>query len=435
MRGRLPRVESAGEPAGARVGAVPGDARRWRALAVELTEYGQPDEERKMKLTEPGVEEKADSGVETVVQGNAGFALALYQELCTEEGNLFFSPYGISTALAMTYAGARGNTQAEMARALRFPPDQAQLHPAFAFLQARLDDIGRKGHVQMRVANALWPQEGYALLEEFLALAKQYYGVLVTAVDYKDAETARSTINAWVERKTENRIQGIIPQSLLDAATCLLLVNAIYFKGDWASQFDPNLTGDAPFWVTPAERVPVPMMAQVVELGYRQHDGLQVLELPYAGHDLSMVVLLPGEMDGLAELEGRLTVENLGKWTTGLWHTEVEVSLPRFQIAFPFRLDDALRSMGMVDAFGNADFSGMDGTKSLHIAAALHEAFVAVDEQGTEAAAATAVLMKAKGLPLPPPTFRADHPFVFLIRENRTGSILFLGRVVNPVQG
>ena len=174
-------------------------------------------------------------------------------------------------------------------------------------------------------------------------------------------------------------------------------------------------------------------MRKTYRYRYGEDDGLQVLELPYAGDDLSMVVLLPKEIDGLAELEGRLTVENLGRWTKHLWQSEVQVSLPRFEITFPFRLDGTLISMGMVDAFGDADFSGMDGSQVLYISAVLHKAFVAVNEEGTEAAAATAVVMRAKGVPLSPPVFRADHPFVFLIRENSTGSILFLGRVANPL--
>jgi len=191
-----------------------------------------------MKLFEQSVQEKGDSSVETVVRGNTEFALALYQKLKTVEGNLFLSPYSISTALAMTYAGARGNTEAQMAQALHFSLDQEQLHPAFALLEARLSDIGRKGHIQLRVANALWPQKGYALLKEFLALAKRTYGVRVTAVDYGAAERARRTINAWIEEKTENRIQEMIPSGVLSASTLLVLVNAIYFKGDWASQFE-----------------------------------------------------------------------------------------------------------------------------------------------------------------------------------------------------
>jgi len=382
---------------------------------------------------EQGVQENVYSSLETVVRGNTEFALALYQKLRAVEGNLFFSPYSISTALAMAYAGARGNTQVQMAQALHFVLDQEQLHPAFALLEAKLGDTAGKGHIQLRVANALWPQHGYALLEAFLALAKQYYGVRITPVDYEDAERARCTINAWVEEKTDKKIHEMIPPGLLGALTYLVLVNAIYFKGDWASQFDQRLTSDAPFWVTPAEQVQVPMMSQVHELRYGRDDGLQILELPYAGDDLSMVVLLPTEIDGLAELEACLTVENLGRWTRSLWHSEVQVFLPRFEITFPFRLDDTLKSMGMVDAFGDADFSGMDGTTLLCLAAVLHKAFVAVNEEGTEATAATAVIMKAKGLPLPLPIFRADHPFVFLIREHSTGSILFLGREVNPV--
>jgi serpin B len=212
------------------------------------------------------------------------------------------------------------------------------------------------------------------------------------------------------------------------------LVNAIYFKGDWASQFDQSLTSEAPFWVTSDEQVQIPIMTQKHKFRYGEDNGLQILELPYAGDDLSMLVLLPRETGGLAKLEESLAVENLDRWTRNLQETEVVVSLPRFEITFPFRLDDTLKSMGMVDAFSDkSDFSGMDGSKKLYIGAVLHKAFVVVNEQGTEAAAATAVIMQLKGLAFPPVVFRADHPFVFLIRENSTGSILFLGRVVNPV--
>jgi len=380
-------------------------------------------------------QQKGDPNVETAVQGNTEFALALYHKLSAAEGNLFFSPYSISTALAMTYAGARGNTEAQMAQALHFLLEQEQLHPAFALLEARLSDVERKGHVQFAAANALWPQKGYTLLESFLALTKQHYGVRVAAVDYGDAEAARGTINAWVEEKTAGKIQEVIPPGLLDAETLLILVNAIYFKGNWASQFDRSLTGDAPFWVAPRAQVQVPMMSKVDEYRYGEVDGLQVLELPYAGYDLSMIVLLPRKMDGLADLEDRLTVENLDTWTEHLWHIEVQVSLPRFEITRSIRLSDALTSMGMVDAFGDADFSGMDGSKTLYVRAVLHKAFVSVDEEGTEAAAATAALMRTIGAIWSPSVFHADHPFLFLIRENSTGSILFLGRVMNPASG
>ncbi len=385
-----------------------------------------------MKRFEGGVQASNHAGLETAVQGNTEFALDLYQRLRTREGNLFFSPYSISTALAMTYAGARGETARQMAQILRFLLDQEQLHPAFAWLEAHLAEVQKKGYVQLRVANSLWPHMGSALLDEFLTLTKRYYGVLITEVNYGDTEAARRMINAWVEQETENRIKELIPGGMLDASTLLVLVNAIYFKGDWASQFEPDLTQESPFWVTPKERVPVMMMAQQHRFRYGKFDGLQVVELPYAGEDLSMVVLLPNEIDGLARLETDLTVENLDRWTSRLRERDVSVFLPRFEITLPFDLTETLRAMGMVDAFENADFSGM-AEGLLFIAAVLHKAFVKVDEEGTEAAAATAVIM-ARGVPEPPPVFRADHPFLFLIRENATGSILFLGRVMNPAQ-
>jgi serine protease inhibitor len=373
---------------------------------------------------------------EAVVQGNNEFALDLYRNLKGAEGNLFLSPYSISTALAMTYAGARGDTEAQMGQTLHFTIDGERLHAAFASLQAELDAAQEGGQVLLRVANTLWPQDGYPFLETFLALTRQYYGVSVTPVNYvTDTEGARQRINTWAEEKTEHKIKDLIGPGILNSLTRLVLTNAIYFKGNWASQFDETLTEDAAFWVTPSEAVEVPMMTQKREFKYAQHNSIQILELPYVGDDLSMIVLLPTQVGGLAELEEALTPETLEKWTSHVREQEVIVFLPRFKMKSSFRLDATLMSMGMRDAFnGRADFSGMDGGKGgLYIAAVIHKAFVDVNEEGTEAAAATAVVMELRGLPLPPPTFRADHPFIFLIRENRTGSILFLGRVVNPM--
>ena len=377
--------------------------------------------------------------MEALVRGNTEFALDLYQKLRIVEDNLFFSPYSISTALAMTYAGARGNTEAQMAKALHFTLDQKQLHPAFASLEARLKIVQERGHIQLKVANRLWPQVGYPFLEEFLALTKEYYGVLITPVDYRNPEAACRIINAWVEEKTQGKIKELIPSGVLDHLTRLVLTNAIYFKGNWASRFDKTLTANAPFWVTPAEAVEVPMMAQKGEFRYAENDTLQILELSYVGDDLSLIVLLPKKVDGLAELEDTLTVEMLREWTSGLWKREVQVFLPRFRLGCQYRLKDTLKAMGMTDAFdsGKANFSGMDGIVHwLYIFKVFHNAFIDVNEEGAEAAAATAVIIKARSLsrPSPPATFRADHPFVFLIRENSTGSILFLGRVVNPMQ-
>jgi len=371
---------------------------------------------------------------EALVEGNTAFAVDLYSKLREEEGNLFFSPYSISTALAMTYAGARGNTEKQMAQVLHFTLPQCRLHPAFASMEAALKAIQEKGDVELRVANALWPQEDYVFLKAFLELTEKYYGSAITPLDYKTAhEAARRTINAWVEEKTNGKIKDLIPEGVLDALTRLVLTNAIYFKGNWATQFDKKLTEDAPFHLLLGESVETPLMHQKQTCGYGEFEGLQVLELPYVGEALSMVVLLPKKVDGLAELEDRLTAENLEKWTTRLRKEKVSIFLPKFTMTSQFQLQDTLASMGMPDAFNmSADFSGMDGTKNLFISAVIHKAFVAVDEEGTEAAAATGVVIRLKAAPRPAPVFRADHPFVFIIRDNVSGSILFLGRVVDP---
>jgi serpin B len=371
------------------------------------------------------------------VQANNELALDLYGELRQKPGNLAFAPYSISAALAMTYAGARGNTEAQMARTLHFSVSQEELHRAFAALQARVDAVQARGDVRLLVANALWPQERYAFLEEYLSLLKECYGTAITPVDYqRAAEAARETINAWVESNTEDKIKELIAPGVLGELTYLVLVNAIYFKGDWKYQFDPRLTIDAPFRLSRDEEVQVPMMFHEEEFGYAERRGLQVLELPYVGGELSMIVLLPERVDGLASLEETLTARNLSKWTDRLERTEVQVSLPRFILRHGCELSDELTALGMSDAFDGrvADFSGMDGMEHwLYISAVIHQAFIEVKEEGTEAAAATGVAMVALGLPVEPPrTFRADHPFAFFIRENSTGSILFFGRVVNP---
>lgn len=387
------------------------------------------------RSSEASLPRPLNSSVKTVVQGNIEFALDLYKKLRTTEDNLFFSPYSVSIALAMTYAGARGNTETQMAQALHFTLDQKRLHDAFASLEANLKIVQKRGNLLLKVASALWPQRGYPFLEEFLTLTKECYGVLITPVDYSDPEAARREINAWVKEKTQGKIRELIPSGILDSLTRLVLTNAIYFKGSWASKFWKELTERAPFRVTSSEEVEVPLMTQEDMFRYGEDDDLQILELPYVGNDLAMIILLPKKVDGLVELEAALTVENLEKWTSNLWERTVRVFLPRFKISSGFVLSDALASMGMPDAFdmNKANFSGMDGKENwLYIAAVLHKAFVEVNEEGTEAAAATAVATMAGGVS-PPSVFRADHPFVFLIREKSTASLLFLGRVMNPM--
>jgi serpin B len=377
------------------------------------------------------------SDVGTAARANNELALGVYGELRQEPGNLVFSPYSISTALAMTLGGARGETEAQIVRALRFSAAPQKLHKAFAALQALVNGVQERGDVRLLVANALWPQERYALLEEYLSLVEQCYGAAVTPLDYQGAaEAARHTINSWVESKTEDKIKELIAPDVLGELTRLVLVGAIYFKGDWAYQFDPGLTRDLPFWLSPEEKVEVPMMSQTEELLYAEPRGLQVLALPYVGGELSMVVLLPSSKRGIELLEKSMTATKLLKWMDDLESREVNVLFPRFLLRFGCELSAALKALGMTDAFDGdlADFSGIDGREHwLSLSAAIHQAFIDVKEEGTEAAAATGMAFLAAGMPDEQPAmFRADHPFIFIIRENSTGSILFLGRVVNP---
>jgi serpin B len=378
----------------------------------------------------------AQSGFETLARDNTVFALSLYGKLAPTEGNLIFSPYSISTALGLTYAGARGNTVKEMAAALHFSLNQTELHAAFGKLEDQLKKAERNG-IRLSVANALWPQKDYPFLEDFLSLAKKHYGVLITPLDYRTArEPARETINGWVEKKTENKITNLLQPTDLTDRTRLVLVNAIYFKGKWASQFKPSNTKSAHFHVSPNKTVQAPMMTQKLECRYASLPQMDILELPYVGGALSMIVLLPKEINGLQKVERELSAEAIAKWVNALDEQEVFVSLPRFKATGRFGLNDTLASMGMVDAFSDtkANFAGMDGRPNwLYISAIIHKAFVEVNEEGTEAAAATAVVMMERVVPAPL-SFRADHPFIFLIQEKRTGSILFVGRLSDPTK-
>ncbi|HIJ64310.1 MAG TPA: serpin family protein [Candidatus Hydrogenedentes bacterium] len=376
--------------------------------------------------------ERAD--IEPVVRGNSAFAFDLYSQLSDRDGNLFLSPFSISSALAMTYAGARGATAAEMAQVLHFARDQQDLDPVFGELlrQLRTESEGCEVHI----ANALWAQEGYAFLDTYLATGKTHYAAALNLVDYvKAAEAARKTINGWVEDETRGKIADLIPPGVLDAMTRLVLTNAIYFKGTWAQEFEQANTRDEDFWATAERSVKTPMMHHTGQFGYFENEDMQALELPYEGEALAMVVLLPRRRDGLRALEQSLTAEAFERWVNGLGRTEVIVSLPKFKMTSEFSLKDTLTSMGMPLAFGmRADFSGMTGNTELFISAVIHKAYVDVNEEGTEAAAATGVVMQLKSVAVQPQpkVFRADHPFVFVIRDNRTGSIVFAGRLADP---
>jgi len=379
-------------------------------------------------------EGRAMSGV---VDGNNHFATDLYARLKDKtSGNLFFSPYSISAALAMTYAGAAGETQKQMADVLHFTVPESELHQAMARLRENLLADMKKGY-QLRVANRLWGQRGYEFLSEFLQTTRKDYGAELAVLDFsRNTEAARQEINAWVERQTENKIKDLLAPGVLDPSTRLVLTNAIYFKGNWQEKFEKDATKDAPFNVSADKEVTVPMMHQTESFGYRATGDLQVLQLPYAKGELSMVVLLPKAIEGLSGLEKKLTHESLDRWMKELRPQKVIVYLPRFKMTSQFGLKDTLQAMGMTLAFGEkAVFSRMSRSEQLFISAVVHKAFVDVNEEGTEAAAATGVIMAPTAAPFrpeEPPVFRADHPFLFLIRDNGTGSILFMGRVTNP---
>jgi len=390
---------------------------------------------------------------QTVVEGNNEFALELYAKLRTQEGNLFFSPYSISAALAMTYAGARGETEKQMANVLHFPTffvekglpssvewfvrDEERFHSAFGAIIKDLNARGEKGNYELSVANALWGQKGYGFLAEFLELIEAQYGGKLNEVDFIAAtEAARQTINSWVEKETKDKIKNLIQKGVLDKLTRLVLTNAIYFKGNWARQFEEDKTKEAPFTLIGGEKVNVPMMNQTAEFNYMETEDFQGLELPYVDDELSMIILLPRKVDELNSLEEMLSLEKFSGWLGKLGKRKVIVSVPKFRMTSRFGLAGVLRSMGMMDAFSEkANFSGMNGKRDLFISAVVHKAYVDVNEEGTEAAAATGVVMRVTSVkPERIPVFRADHPFLFLIRDNKSGSILFIGRTMNPAE-
>jgi serpin B len=374
-----------------------------------------------------------------VVDGSNAFAVALYGQLRNGPGNLFFSPESISIALAMTYAGARGPTAAEMARTLDFtlPPDR--LAPAMGALLGDLN-AAHSGY-QLHVANGLWAQQGYVFLPGFLGVMRNDYGAGFNEVDFETAtEAAREAINRWVELQTNDRIQNLIAPGVLSHETRLALVNAIYFKGDWQTQFEKAQTKEEDFHVSAAQATKAPLMHS--ERGFNYFDGgtFQALEIPYKSGELSMIVFLPNAVDGLQAMEQAMTASNTKQWMPQLRHaSKVVLTLPKFKMTQQFGLSSTLAAMGMPLAFDKraADFTGMTEKRELCISAVIHKAYIDVNEEGTEAAAATGVVISralAVQRPQLPIVFRADHPFVFLIRDNRSGSILFIGRVTDPTK-
>lgn len=381
-------------------------------------------------------EDKPDTA--KLVAGNTAFGCDLYGELKAEAGNLFLSPFSISTALAMAAAGARGKTLEEMEKVLHLP---ASAPTAFGAVLKSLNDEPdpKKRGFALSTANALWAQQGYPWRPEYKKLAADDFGTGLFDVDYKaNAEGARATINAWVEKETKEKIKDLLPRGSVTGLTRLVLTNAIYFKGDWQEKFKKEQTKDLPFTTADGKKTDAPLMHRVGRYLYAETDDYQVLDLPYAGNRVSMTVVLPRKPDGLPAAEKELTGEKLAAVLKGLRpEKEVHVHLPKFKVEKSFTLNRPLKALGMKSAFAGADFSGMHtGGEQLDISAVIHKAFVDVNEEGTEAAAATGVVIEATSAAPPPKPkyFRADRPFLYLIRDQKTGSVLFLGRLSEPVK-
>jgi serpin B len=376
------------------------------------------------------------------VKGSNAFAVDLYGRLSTKPGNLFFSPESISTAFAMTYAGAHGQTAVEMARVFHFTLPPNRLHPAIGALLAGMN-APHQGYA-LSVADALWAEKDENFLPAYLKLVETNYGAGFHPVDFKSApDNVRTTINQWVEKQTNDKIQNLLGPGTVTPLSRLILTNAIYFKAAWADQFSKNATENEDFHLSAGKTIQAPTMHNSGGYYYLKGPSFQALLLPYEKGEISMLILLPDNVDGLPALERSLTSSNLDKWMASLNYADrVVVSLPRFKITQQFELSSTLEGLGMKTAFdpNSADFSGMTGDKSLVVSAAIHKAYIDVDENGTEAAAATAVVMvmatamASRYAPPPPIIFTADHPFLFLIRDNASGAILFMGRVTDPTR-
>lgn len=372
-------------------------------------------------------------GVQEVVRANNRFAFKLYSELIkTETGNIFYSPYSIFSALAMTYEGARGKTAEEMRNVFNFP-ESGVLRPNFAAIYNRINMAAEE--YELRTGNALWTQKDYPFLEEYLKTVEKYYGGKAAVLDFvHEAEKSRETINAFIEEQTNHKIKDLIPPGVLDELTRLVLTNAIYFKGDWKMAFNESLTMEEDFWMSPDRSVKVQMMHmrpnETVRFNYADTGDLQIIELPYKGGNVSMLIILP---ENIEAAESFLTMEKLEEYRAQMKEEKLdEICLPKFEVETKYFMQETLSKLGMPTAFtGEADFSGMTGGRDLFVSQVIHQAYVKVDEKGTEAAAATAVIMRLTAVP-ETKIFRADRPFIFIIQEKQTGAILFMGRISDP---
>jgi len=408
-------------------------------LWPESTDPGDVAKSSLPRETSPNV---ATDTVASLVAGNSTFAFDLLHELGTDAGNLFYSPYSISSALAMAYAGARGETESQMADVFHFTLDQGDLHPAFNWIDLELNGRGEidppyEGEgFELSVINATWGQRDYAFLESYLDTLAVNYGAGLRLLDFVvDPEGSREAINEWVSDQTNERIVDLLPPGSISADVRLVLTNAVYFNAPWLKPFAAEETADGTFEPSGGAPVDVPMMHQAETFAYASWDGGQAVELPYNGNTMSMILFVPdrGTYEGF---EAAFDPAEYDEIVGSLEMRHVDLRLPKFEVAYDVSLVDPLIALGMTDPFSSAaDFSGIDGTRSLFISNVLHKGWVSVDEAGTEAAAATAVIIELVAYPGPPVVLTIDRPFLFVIRDVPTGTILFVGRVLNPSAG
>ncbi len=389
-----------------------------------------------LALLVPHESHAVSADLDALAHGTSTFTLSLFQQiLAKEKGNILFSPYSISMALGMAGAGARGKTSEEMDRTLGYALPPGTLYPALADLSRQLTKAGNENGQSLNDANAIWLQNGFKVQPDYLRLLKDYFGNEARQLDFCHAAKASRTINDWVAGKTRDHIRDLIPASALDCNTKLVLTNAIYFLGRWASPFKEGLTRHEPFILASGQREKALLMHRQGACPYAELDGWQALELPYEGGRLTMLVLLPSSGGALADLETHLDAKSLDKISQALMSRKVDVSFPKFEIRADYSLNGYLKDAGIKEAFSReADFSGITTERKLLISAVMHEAWVKVDEKGTEAAAATggAIATAAARRAESPVVFRADHPFLFLIKHRETGLILFWGRLSSP---
>ncbi len=387
------------------------------AVAIDEVDYAIQDRDR--------------ASVNAAAEGGNRFGDALYGVARSAEGNLFMSPLSVQIALAMTYGGAKGETAAEMEKVLHLAGEPVEVHGSMAALTESLGAAAGEGQ-SLAIANRLWGRDGEPFLPDYLQLTRSYYGAALEALDFAgDTEGSRQRINAWVGERTAGMIPELLSKGVLDGSTILVLTNAIYFKGTWRTQFDPANTKERDFQA-PGGAVKAPMMFQKGKFSYGETDDVQVLEMPYEGERLSMVVVLPKESAGLEAVEAKMVAEGLDPWIEKTRPTKVEVSFPRFKAESSLALSGALQQLGMVKAFGGGDFSGISSGGGLQISEVIHRAIVEVNEEGTEAAAATGVVMVRSAAVGRPVQFIADRPFLYAIRDRQSGALLFVGRLVKP---